>query len=196
MPVIHRIFRKWRLAFTLIELLVVIAIIAILIGLLVPAVQKVREAAARTQAFNNLKQLALAANNMNDQVGWTPNAGDNNQPTGVSPDVSYAYHFCWGYQVLPFIEQQNAYNQIGTVTLLANNPSCGSFDPLVTPFKVMLDPSRGHTPTATSDGGSGIMNLGSCSWAPTLTGPFLQEVIPAWATVPGTVITPPMLRCP
>src|SRR5947208_102591 len=96
---------KSRRAFTLIELLVVIAIIAILIALLVPAVQKVREAAARIQCQNNLKNLALACHGHHDAYKYFPRGGTYGQATGILNIDCHMTQGSWLVYTLPFMDQ-------------------------------------------------------------------------------------------
>jgi len=108
-PVISLLYRRNKRGFTLIELLVVIAIIAILIGLLLPAVQKVREAAARSQSANNLKQMGLSLANLSGPYFGKCPPGFGTFPgtstTGTAPRT-------WFYHILPYIEQDNLYKSL------------------------------------------------------------------------------------
>src|SRR5262249_53498867 len=141
---------KSKYAFTLIELLVVIAIIAVLIGLLVPAVQKVRDAAARTESLNNLRQIGIAIHDCQDTFQKLPTTLGS-FPMGNDPNWGAAYlpsHFgTMQYFLLPFIEQDTAYKASeingGAVPNSPSGPSANSWrsTAIIKTFQAPNDPS-------------------------------------------------------
>ena len=113
------ITRQKKTGFTLIELLVVISIIGVLVGLLLPAVQAAREAARKTQNQNNLKQMGLALHNYESAFKRLPVAIWGENPMRNTNGTSAAYDddgYGWMTSILPFIEQNNLYNQLSGYT--------------------------------------------------------------------------------
>jgi prepilin-type N-terminal cleavage/methylation domain-containing protein/prepilin-type processing-associated H-X9-DG protein len=146
-------------AFTLIELLVVIAIIAVLIGLLLPAVQKVREAANRMQCQNNLKQIGLAIHSYHDALGGFP----TNFETGTNDATNNAWSFL--AKLLPYIEQDNLYRQanIPTNSFLQSAPQVQL---QIKTFLCPSDPVSNQGPITTDD------DVGVPSGLPAAQNPF------------------------
>jgi prepilin-type N-terminal cleavage/methylation domain-containing protein len=174
-----------RRGFTLIELLVVIAIIGILMGLLVPAVQKVREAADLVSCKNNLKQIGLAMHNHHDTVGRFPVGYYD--PT-LWPQLDNGPGWGWGAFLLPFVEQDNLYRQIN-FNLDVGDPANAAIR--TTYLKIYHCPADDKTGTFTiTDGGSNSWQLAWGSYVacngndgvddfttPPHTGPFLRAVV-------------------
>jgi prepilin-type N-terminal cleavage/methylation domain-containing protein len=144
--------------FTLIEMLVVIAIIGVLIGLLVPAVQKVRAAAANTQCQNNLKQLGLAFQAHHDAHRFFPSGGWAwwTPPTYINgvPAVGTQQQAGWGFQILPFIEANNTW-------------SAGAQAAIATPNSLFFCPMRREPQTVTYDD----------EYTPSITGGLLTHAL-------------------
>jgi prepilin-type N-terminal cleavage/methylation domain-containing protein len=178
-----------RRGFTLIELLVVIAIIAILIGLLLPAVQKVREAAARMQCSNNLKQIALGSHNYESAYGVLP---PGNLGALHSPTSTFFQGQCAGslFFLLPYIEQENLFRQFQGVYNLttydafptlggatdgwwAANPDFSLTYTKIKTYRCPSDPLSGATattPSPTTGGSGAIIQVLTAPNTPTSTG--------------------------
>ena len=148
-----------RKGFTLIELLVVIAIIAILIGLLLPAVQKVREAAARSQCSNNLKQMGLAIHNFQSSYGYLPTGGEGTDFVNAPYGPSQFDNFSFFWIILPYVEQDNVYRMMNTNYYYEATP--GNIAGAQSVVKPYLCPSNALRPgTGRDNAGFGYTDYG------------------------------------
>src|SRR5690348_6603930 len=142
--------------FTLIELLVVIAIIGVLIGLLLPAVQKVREAAARIRCTNNLKQIGLALHSYHDSVGSLP-PGYIDGNTNAASDATFDVGPGWGWAafLLPYLEQDNLFKRVNFSQAVGASPVGSTF------LSIFWCPSDRQLPAFTVYGTSAVVAQGN-----------------------------------
>lgn len=164
-------YKSQKKGFTLIELLVVIAIIAILIGLLLPAVQKVREAAAKLQCTNNLKQIGLAMMNYESTynrfpAGYLDNMTTNPVNTAATENPDPVIGWGWGALILPYLEQEALYKSININSIAMNNSSAAAIAFRKTVIKGFLCPSDDTgINTFTISGTGGTFEVAKSSYA-------------------------------